>query len=129
MSTRSHTVALVVDPEFGEQLVALSHRVHVWVVDTPTNRAVAERIWRESGGYSRESGVTTFTALLTDSAEDIASSQLDSIELHHPGWSVLEVFGAHPGPILISALRELGLSDVRTTTTGFIASIPPKAAE
>jgi hypothetical protein len=38
-----HTVAVVLEREFGEKVVALSERAHVWLVDSRANRAAPSR--------------------------------------------------------------------------------------
>jgi hypothetical protein len=57
-----YTVALVVDPMFGEKLQVLTARRHTWVIDTPRNRSAVEevRIAFPYKEYSIERGVTTF---------------------------------------------------------------------
>ena len=47
MSGQPYKVYVVVDRTFGERLAALEARVPVWIVNTPENRSVAERLWRE----------------------------------------------------------------------------------
>ena len=133
MIKNPHSVALVVDPLFGERLAELSSRVHVWIVDTPTNRAVAERIWREAGGVaSLERGITTFKADAQSSRADIAAAQLPSIDLHHgeyshsPPWSVIEIYGTNPTPGLVIRLREFGLTEI-THGSGFFMACAPAA--
>jgi len=88
MGERPHAVALVVDPEFGERLLDLSRRIHVWALDTPTNRTVAERVWREAGGtHSLENGITTFKGSPDAASDEIVGHQLPTIDLHHGAHS------------------------------------------
>jgi hypothetical protein len=117
------------DPEFGDRLIALSRRLHVWIVATPANQAVAERIWRaDGGGSSLERGVTTFPSDPGVPRDELASRYLDTIEDHHgpyshtPPWTVLEVFGAPPTAELSAALGDLGFSRVEPTSDGFVAT-------
>ena len=131
MGERPHAVALVVDPEFGERLADLSRRIHVWVLGTPTNRRVAERVWREARGvHSLESGITIFKDSVDAAADEIVGRQLPTIDLHHgayshsPPWSVLEVYGAPPSPALRAVLGEYGFTDVRATAEGLVATVP-----
>ena len=131
MGEKRHAVALVVDPEFGERLTDLSRRIHVWVLGTPTNRRVAERVWREARGvHSLESGITTFEESPDAAAEEIVRRQLPTIDLHHgaqshsPPWNVLEVYGTPPTTALRAILSEYGLTDVQATAHGFVATAP-----
>src|SRR5206468_309774 len=80
MGERPHAVALVVDPEFGERLLDLSRRIHVWALDTPTNRTVAQRVWREvAGTHSLENGITTFKGSPDAAADEIVGHQLSAV--------------------------------------------------
>ena len=98
-----HKVIIVVDPSYGGQLVDLSKRVHVWAIDTPENRAVTEKIWKEmeqsQGGHSLESGITLFQGENT-SPEESCLGILGAVNEHHgvyshdPPWNRLEVIGA-----------------------------------
>jgi hypothetical protein len=130
-----HSVALVVDRQFGERLVALSERLHVWVINSPANRSVAERIWRDLGGaHSLERGVTTFDASAQACPSEVAADQLSSIDLHHgeyshsPPWSLLEVYGTEPTPTLTAALRDFGLAEIIQQPGFFIARQTPEGA-
>jgi len=55
-----YKVSVVVDREFGEQLATLAPGVPVWIVDTPTNKAVAKRLWKERPHDNSLTGITTF---------------------------------------------------------------------
>jgi hypothetical protein len=61
--TTHYTVALVVDPDFGCSLAAVSSRIHTWIVATTANAVYIEEIraaQTEPRGNSIESGITTF---------------------------------------------------------------------
>ena len=125
----THGVAIVVDPTFGDKLVGLAARLHVWITDTAENKAAAHVVWRESGGvHSLERGVTTFSVGPTDRPDEIVASVLETIDLHHgeyshsPTWTVLEVYGANPTPSLSAVLAERGFTNIAPTPDGFTAS-------
>ena len=87
--------------------------------------------WREAGGtHSLENGITTFKGSPDAAAHEIVSHQLPTIDLHHgahshsPPWSVLEVYGAPPTTGLRTVLSEYGLTEVRATAHGFVATAP-----
>ena len=122
----AHVVAVVVDPAFGDRLSALAARLHVWIIDTPENKAATEALWREGGhAPSIEHGATTFSARQTDPPDEVVASILGDIDLHHgeyshvPPWSGLEVFGTNPTPCLVAALAARGFSKVVLTPDGF----------
>ena len=93
MLSGPHKVYVIVDRNFGERLAALPEATAVWIVDTSANKPVAQRLWEErTPNYPV--GITTFLFDLTSSPEAIFVSELDTIELHHPGHTQFEVFGA-----------------------------------
>jgi len=101
--TTPYTVALVVDPEFGEKLAPLCARVHTWAVDAPVNRAVAERVWKLAPGeHSNESGTTTFKPQGID-REEWCLSVIDQLDMHHNHYS-------HDPPLSLPKTRR-GLHD------------------
>src|SRR2546428_8732448 len=125
-----YTVALVVDPQFGDRLLSLAQRVHTWVVDAPTNKETAERFWASLPNPSAqgiEKGITTFIHRPHGVAEKWCSDIIGSLDDHHnqyahtPGYTVLEVYGARPTDDVKSAFRECGLLAFELTDFGFIA--------
>jgi hypothetical protein len=58
-----YKVYVVVEREFGEQLANLAPGVPVWIVNTPLNRAVAQRLWKERNRRDHLTGITTFNDL------------------------------------------------------------------
>jgi hypothetical protein len=81
--TKPHRVFVVLDREFGEQLMELNQSGPVWIVDTPTNRGVAEEIWGARPNSSHLEGITTFKVGNACSLEDSLISEMDTIDLHH----------------------------------------------
>jgi len=74
------SVAVVVDPAFGERLASVAECSPVWIADTPINRAAAERCW-ESSATSREVDVTTFKVATGESSEGWCADILPTIAL------------------------------------------------
>ena len=66
MSPVPKVVYIIVDREFGEKLSALEPGVSVWIVDTPTNKAVVQHLWKELP-KDRPSDITTFKFVETAS--------------------------------------------------------------
>lgn len=126
MTSSRYRVALVVDPEFGERIVTLSRRLHVWVVASPTNLRFVERCVLDDGQH--EQGVTTFTVRAGASPTEIAIGQLWSIDLHHgeyshsPPLNEIEIYGAQPTPELLAALEEFDLNSIVLAADHFIAT-------
>jgi hypothetical protein len=99
MALVPYKVYVVVDREFGEKPSELEDGVPLWIVETPTNKAVVQRFWNERPDEGHLTGVTTFNDLSSSSSEDLLLDHLDAIELHHgshssdPPYTVIEVFG------------------------------------
>jgi hypothetical protein len=127
MNGEPYKVYVVVDRVFGERLVALEARVPVWIVNTPENRAVAERIWRARPAESHLHGVTIFNDFDDRSPEDLLLGELDTIDLHHGSWSadppygIVEVLGATPTARVRTALRARGFTHFEIRPNGFAA--------
>jgi uncharacterized lipoprotein YbaY len=129
-STPQHTVALVLDGAFGQRLVELAARVHVWAVESPLNREVAERIRAASPGASLNHGVTLFRASPDDAPAAMIADQMDVIVEHHgpfshdPPLDAVEVYGAVPNATVLALLGEYGWGAISVTEAGFIARQP-----
>ena len=114
MTTVPHRVAIVVDADFGDRLVALSRRLHVWVCDTPVNRDAANSIWGDDPNYDLDSGVTTFKFAPDASRAEVVEAVLIDVDLHHGEfshdrpWSVIEVIGCLPTDSLAAAFAVFG---------------------
>lgn len=114
MDSAPHKVAIVVDREFSNQLSGLASTMHVWVCDTPSNRAAAGAIWDDDPNYDLESGVTTFDFSTEASATENVNAVLGEVDLHHgeyshdPPWSVIQVFGCMPNENLTAAFALFG---------------------
>ncbi|MGC2000144.1 MAG: hypothetical protein WA658_09810 [Candidatus Acidiferrales bacterium] len=119
-------VYVVVDPAFGEKLALLPPGSPVWIVDTPVNKAVAERIWRERPGKSHLDGVTTF-CVCSDSPEENFLGELGTIDLHHGSYSSdhpysrLEVIGVPVSEKIKLAMAEYGFAEFRANSGSFEA--------
>ncbi len=124
--TAEYRVAVVVDGEYGERLYELARTGPVWIIDTPANRAAAQKLWAERPNVSHVEGVTTFEPH-SDCAENALIAELDMIDLHHGSYSVanpytvLEVVGASPTDKVKAELSEYGFSEFHCTEEGFRA--------
>ncbi len=128
-----HHVAVVVDRAFGERLLPLAQRLHVWVCNTPANREAVEKAVAAlpPGAVWNEAGATTFRVSENDSPEGMVLDQLSTIDLHHgesshdPAWSQIEVYGVRLNDALRAAWQEYGVNEFRETPEGFVCSRPP----
>jgi hypothetical protein len=124
-----YRIAIVLDRTFGDRLLPLAQRLHVWICDTPLNRASVKAVWRSRGDrpHDIESGATIFTCSETDTAETMLLQQVGTLDLHHgryshsPPWSVIEVVGMSPTPTVVNEFANLGANIVVTSLTCFEA--------
>ncbi len=127
MTDQRATVAIVVDPAFGERIRALAPEMPVWVVDTPVNRAAAQRFRPNGPDHGARRDITTFIARAGESPEDACMGILPTVDLHHNDlsqsspYSAVEVFGASPTLELRAALEKLGLVVVEESGSYFVA--------
>lgn len=124
MATRDDAVAVVVDPNFGDQVIALAERIPVWVVASETNRLIVEALWARYKANPLDCSVTIFNWNAEYSSEDILLTELGTIDRHHPSWSVMEVYGVARTLLLMETLQEFGVTDYEDLADGFVASRP-----
>jgi hypothetical protein len=126
----AYSVFVVLDREYGKRLSELAQAGRMWIVDTPLNRAAAQKIWAVNSNSSHLDGVTTFKFGEDISPEDILINELDTINLHHgthsadPPYTVLEVIGTAISGNLKTELSQFGFDDFRETPRGFRAVRP-----
>jgi hypothetical protein len=117
-------VAIVLIPDFAAELEGLARRMPVWVVDTPANRAAADRLRRASPDLD----LTVFRAAPGYAPEEICADVLGTVELHHgpysrdPPCGALEVVGAAASPRVREALSAEGFAVVAERPGGFVAT-------
>ena len=123
------TVAIVVDPEFGERLRGLVARMPVWIARTPTNAPIIHALFVEAGRSVLDSGVTDFSVDPRASPDEWCVNILYMVDLHHgrasqnPPYRAVEVYGTQPTPAVRTALSEYGLTQLESTPDGFRATL------
>jgi hypothetical protein len=124
-TVNSRRVALVLDPDFGEECFGLANRMPIWVVDSVTNRAAVDAIRKAERGDDFEP--TTFPTRggksLTAMCERIVQSLDDHYNerSHSPGYAELDIIGVQLDEVYIPIFHELGFSVFSRTQNGFIA--------
>jgi hypothetical protein len=99
----------------------------VWIVNTPSNKPVAQRLWKERPNESHLTGITTFNDIESSSPEELLIEELDSIDLHHgtysakPPFAVLEVLGTRITDNAKHALAAYGFEEFHENSCGFTA--------
>jgi hypothetical protein len=120
----------VVERDFGEQLLELATRRHVWIAETTPNRAAAERVWAVIDG-DRNEGVTTFEIDTSLAPEAWVVDVLDVVDEHHglrSEWASdveLEVRGVSATAAIRQALDSLGTFELEEHPNGFVARRRP----
>ena len=128
MTDKLHKVVLVLDPNFGQRLTDLASHSHVWIVDTPANRLIAEKYWQDNPEHKLETGITTFKVNDNETVEEMSLRILDSIDLHHgqyssdPPYSRLEIIGLSVTQEIKCTLEELGFEVIEQTAGGILSA-------
>jgi hypothetical protein len=131
MSEQPRSVYVIVDRDFGDRLASLPIDVPVWIVDTPTNTAVAHRLWKERPREIHLTGITTFNISTNDSPEENLLDELDMIDLHHgissaePEYRRIQIFGTPLSEKIKLAFADFGFDEFIPTSTGFLATRKP----
>ena len=129
LSERRHKVGLVVDRQFGDRLLDLSRSFHTWVVESPTNSPMVQRIWnterKSAEDDSLDSGATSFQSSERETPEQMCVRLATDLDDHHgefghePPWSEIEVFGAKLTDEVRQTFRDLGVTVFEVTQDGF----------
>jgi hypothetical protein len=116
-------VRVIVDPEFGERLAALSQDSPIWIVQSAVNTPVVQRLWQEKVGE-----LTSFVASKERDAESDLIQILGTVDLHHgehssdPAYTHIEVIGSLPSEPIRTELEALGLQIISSNHEGFLAA-------
>jgi hypothetical protein len=137
MSPAPYIVSVVLDREFGSRLLGLLESGPVWVVDSPTNREVAQKLWAEFPDRNHLTGITVFKTGITRTPAETLISEIATIDLHHgeysadPPYTAIRVFGCEPEHEVRNALAEFGFDSFRPTVDGFeaVRPLPPPSSE
>jgi hypothetical protein len=127
-SIDAYRVIIVLDREYGERLSQLA--APIWIVDTPQNRAAAEKRWAADSNRRHLDGVTTFKTMNDLTPEDVLIGELDPIDCHHgiysanPPYTMVEVIGTSISDRLRRKLSQFGFNQFDSTPQGFYATRP-----
>jgi hypothetical protein len=122
---RHKHVMVLVDPLSDSITLESATGAAVWVVDTPANRVVVERLWK-AGGLARDS-ITLYRSPNPGDAEVNLAAAIALIEMHHghyaarPSYRELRICGLQPSDKARQLLNQYGLSTIQRTADGFIA--------
>jgi hypothetical protein len=121
-------VYVVVDRTFGEELWDLEPGVGGWIVGSPINKAVVQRIWKERPTFGHLNSLTVFDDSCSASSEELLLGQLDAIDRRfgahsaQPAYSGMEVIGTPLSALIESALSSYHFAAFEATDAGFIAT-------
>jgi len=122
--TIGSSVALVVDPEYGERLQGLVERMPIWALNSTSNRAATEWLWEKDPETRRRITLFDVPDFPVDTQEFIGIvASIDSQRTKHsqPPVRDVEVIGMEVYPDLNGALLEFGFQTVEPTVSGFKA--------
>jgi hypothetical protein len=128
---KPYSVAIVVDPAFGERLRDLAATQHVWAVESIENRATTEALRATQPDDGLETGVTLFRPSVGESPIQWCADIIGTVEEHHgryahvPPVSVLEVYGAASTPELRAVFARYGFTHIVDAPGGFRARSRP----
>jgi hypothetical protein len=128
--TEPHCVFVILDRDYGQRLTNLAQKGPVWIVDTLTNRTIAQELRAADSSRGHLKDVTTFKFLETGSSEDILINELNTIDLHHgtysanPPYTVIEVLGAGIREKVKSSFADFGFNQFIPMLEGFRAIRP-----
>ena len=123
MKRCSSTVAIVVDPEFGDRLDSVVNRQCAWIAESAANRVAVERLRRGKLAYV----VTIFFFDPTASRAEVLARILPAVDEHHgtlscnPPYKRVSVYGVQPTAIVQAALTGINFESDAVMTDGFIA--------
>jgi hypothetical protein len=123
------TIAIVLDPDYAEELSLLARRVPVWVIDSPKNRPAIEALWTARRRDRTDCEVAVFREVpgLSHAAHlaRIIGSAGRQLDPERPRLQSVEVLGLAPTSEIETELRGLGFGVIRTTPDGFRATATP----
>jgi hypothetical protein len=123
---KNSQIALVLDPEFGDELNLLQALMPVWIIDSPQNQSVVEKN-RNPQSSGEGNLITTFQAREGESLAMVCERIVQSLDDHHnehsqtPGYRELRVIGVSLGDVSLQPFLELHFDQFVRTATGFIA--------
>jgi hypothetical protein len=130
IQTRSHKVGIVVDRNFGDRIQQLARLFHVWVVESPSNTPVIQKVWEAQSRVPDLDilgpGVTSFGASSGETAEDMCARIASEVQVHHgefghdPPWAEIEIHGVQLDDRLGEVFRALGTTEFEAFPEGFI---------
>ena len=122
-----YRVRVIVDPGYGERLTSLPPGEPVWIVESPINTPVAQRLWSERPNETAVTGITTFVSH-PGTPEDNFLAVLDEVDEHHgvfsadPPYTLLDVIGCPASDSIIEALTKLSFRVTENVAHSFHAS-------
>ena len=117
-------VAMVLDRQFGRRLNELREFDAVWIVASPVNNPFVTALRAERQVSRVACEITTWTAPPDEPILEFLLSQAKIVDLHHPRWDYLEVFGSPRSPVLTELFTALGAAAFDDTEDGFAVRRP-----
>jgi hypothetical protein len=116
-------VIIALDPAYGTRADADLGDAF-WVVESPPNRALAERAWA-LGKTDLNSAVYKPSA--GSCADEDVIQRFEDADLHHPTWNEMAFAGVSLSPSLKEHFTRLGLQVARRAASFSVLRPPPGA--
>ncbi|GAB3443709.1 hypothetical protein NX773_03710 [Massilia solisilvae] len=116
------SVALILDPEFGQRVESVAREMPVWVLASRSNDPAIEHARSLFGGHD----ITSFFPPRTGDRKATSAQALYDIDEHHGELSSshpyeeLLIFGAAPADVSPEAMEELGLEPAGARKDAFV---------
>jgi hypothetical protein len=124
---QSTRVLIILDPDYGDRLRAVSPGRPIWIELSPANEPVVRALWASQPGQHYRTGITGMKFIPEIAPEENLLAQLATIDLHHGPYSSdtpyaeLEVVGCQLTASIRDALIKLGFVHFVALPKGFAA--------
>ena len=118
----TNEVALVLDPNFGEQVLPLARRMPLWIVSSASNDIAVKQARHE---HIEEGRITQLLLRAGETPQDLLARAVCSIDEHHGeasqvvAYDTLWVYGAEPQMMSPELMSEIGFKSIVATRDGF----------
>lgn len=121
-SSCGEVVFIVLDPCYGARLHDLPAIGPVWAVLSPVNEPVIRQLWMDAKSSPLHDRITGIRVKTDHTAAMYLVEELDTILLHHPLCTQIDIVAAEVGLIAEKVLQDAGFAEITPTAYGFRAA-------
>jgi len=110
----ANRITIVADYDFRQGLAGFPEAEPVWIADTPGNRVIIEKAWKDNKNFNHLTGVTSYKTGESANPEDDVIGLLPIIEEHHgyyshtPPYDAVLIYGVSRSEKLFKAFQDYG---------------------